>query len=92
MRRRYVEFGGHVHLVGVIGGGEHTLCGVAFDAADSEHDESLRRLIATANGDAADFFRLRWTPTRKRTVTCPTCGAVVLLCQFVKVAPQRGVA
>lgn len=35
---------GLVHAVSPIGGGEHTLCGVAFDAADSEGDESLRWL------------------------------------------------
>jgi hypothetical protein len=35
---KFVEFDGNVHLVVC----EHTLCGVAFDAADSESDESLR--------------------------------------------------
>lgn len=39
---RFVSFGGTVHLVSPLGGREHTLCGVAFDAADSERDESLR--------------------------------------------------
>ena len=37
-----VRFEGCTHMVSPIGGSEHTLCGVAFDAADSEGDESLR--------------------------------------------------
>ena len=67
----YVEFGGEVHLFPAVGGGgEHTLCGVAFDAADSEKDESLR-------------FR----PTKRRTITCFGCAAVVLACRGVRIAP-----
>ncbi len=41
MTKRRVEFSGRVHLVTPLQG-EHTLCGVAADAADSERDESLR--------------------------------------------------
>lgn len=33
---------GLTHVISPIGGAEHTLCGIAFDAADSEGDESLR--------------------------------------------------
>jgi hypothetical protein len=33
---------GAVHAVSPIGGGEHTLCGIAADAADSEANEALR--------------------------------------------------
>lgn len=33
---------GDVHAMSPIGGGEHTLCGIAIDAADSERDERLR--------------------------------------------------
>lgn len=52
---KFVEFEGEVHLIAGAGGGEHTLCGCAFDAADSEHDESLRfrptkRRIITCHG------------------------------------------
>lgn len=39
---KFVEFGGHTHLMSAIGGSEHTICGIAFDAADSVGDESLR--------------------------------------------------
>ncbi len=40
--RRFIEMGGDVHLVSPVGGGSHTLCGVAHDAVDSERDEALR--------------------------------------------------
>lgn len=33
---------GLVHGISPLAGGEFTLCGFAFDAADSESDESLR--------------------------------------------------
>lgn len=39
---KLIDFGGETHALSPIGGGEHTLCGVAFDAADSEADEALR--------------------------------------------------
>lgn len=39
---KIVVFDGRGHLVCPSGGAEHTLCGVASDAADSERDESLR--------------------------------------------------
>lgn len=42
MNKKRVEFGGHVHLMSVLQVGEYSLCGVAFDAADTENDESLR--------------------------------------------------
>lgn len=35
---------GLVHVMSPIGGGEHTLCGIAMDAADSEADEGMRWL------------------------------------------------
>lgn len=51
----FVEFEDDVHLIAGEGGGEHTLCGVAFDAADSEGDEALRfkttrRRVVTCSG------------------------------------------
>lgn len=70
---RFVEFEGDVHLIAGGGGGEHTLCGVAFDAADSEHDESLR-----------------FTPTKRRIITCSGCASVVLACRGVRVASGLG--
>ncbi len=66
---KFIEFEGDVHLISGEGGGEHTLCGVAFDAVDSEHDESLR-----------------FTPTKRRIITCPGCAGVVLACRGVRVA------
>jgi hypothetical protein len=42
-----VEFEGETHMIDPLGGAEHTLCGVAFDAADSEGDEALRWKLAT---------------------------------------------
>lgn len=40
--REFVEMDGRVHLVSPLGGGSHTLCGVAHDAVDTTGDESLR--------------------------------------------------
>lgn len=39
--RAFVEMGGAVHLMSPIGGAEHTLCGVAFDANASENADEL---------------------------------------------------
>lgn len=49
--------------------GEFTLCGDAFDAPDSEDD-----------WDEGPFVE-----TRKRTVTCPDCIAVILACRGLRV-------
>jgi hypothetical protein len=38
---KFVWFEEAVHLLSPLSGGEFTLCGVAFDAADSEQDTAL---------------------------------------------------
>jgi hypothetical protein len=66
---------GLVHVISPIGGGEHTLCGVACDAADSEGDESLRWSDSAARGP----------------VSCEECTAVVMCCRGMRVsAATRG--
>lgn len=65
MAREFVEAEGLVHLVNEVGGGEHTLCGDAFDLASDE----------------AGY---EWRATRRRTVTCPDCAAVIELCRGVR--------
>jgi hypothetical protein len=64
---------GLVHVISPIGGGEHTLCGVAFDAADSEGDESLRWSNSAARGP----------------VSCEGCAAVVMHCRGMRVSATR---
>lgn len=52
---------------------EHTLCGDAFDAWQTESDWE--------NGEMK--------PTDKRVVTCAKCAVVVLVCRGVKVASKE---
>mgnify|MGYP001584875002 CR=1 FL=1 len=42
MTPRYVRFERRTHLVSQLQGGEFSLCGVAFDAGDSENEPALR--------------------------------------------------
>lgn len=42
MTKHFVRTSHGVHLMSPVGGGEFTLCGIAFDAADSEQDKRLR--------------------------------------------------
>ena len=49
--------------------GEFTLCGDAFDIADLGDDPELPVM----------------TDTRHRTVTCPKCIEVILLCRNVRI-------
>ena len=43
----FVRFENRTHLVSPIGGSEHTLCGVAFDAGGSEDEPSLTWKVTT---------------------------------------------
>lgn len=60
---------GLVHLMSPIGGGKHTLCGIAYDAAGSHSEEGWRMLPGVAPS----------------TVSCRGCAAVILACRGVRV-------
>ena len=45
---------GRVHVWSPIGGAEHTLCGIAFDACGSEKDDALQLTDTTARTVTCD--------------------------------------
>ena len=59
-----------VHLVGVVTGGEFTLCGDSFDIAETEDDYTEGGLAHT----------------NKKIVTCPNCIREILNCRGVKIS------
>lgn len=76
-KRRFVHtISAGIHIVSPIGGGEHTLCGIAGDAYESEGDEALRWRVARTHTvtcrecisvveacRGVRIFRARSTPT-----------------------------
>jgi len=61
-----------IHLMSVrIGGGEYTVCGLAYDIGGPEEEKSW----------LGDFIT-----TNKRTVTCPGCIVEIKNCRGVKCA------
>lgn len=56
-----------VHLMN----GEFTLCGDAYDIAETEDDFQA--------GDIR--------PTKRRTVTCARCAEIIYLCRGVRIGP-----
>lgn len=61
---------GLIHVISPIGGAEHTLCGIAQDAADSEDSELLRW----------------GSPRKRGPVSYTECSKVVLHCRGIRVA------
>jgi len=72
MNNTYVENGDGVHVMGPteIAGGEYTLCGDAFDIAETERD----------------FEPGPFRSTKKRIVTCPACVAIIKQCRGIKIS------
>lgn len=62
---KFLENAEGIHLMH----GEHTLCGDAWDAPETE-----------ADWEAGPFRK-----TTKRTVTCPRCIAIIRLCRYVRI-------
>lgn len=50
--------------------GEFTLCGDSFDIAETERGFEDGALVVTS----------------KRTVTCPRCAAIILMCRGIRVS------
>jgi hypothetical protein len=66
----FVRFERRTHLVSPLGGGEHTLCGVAFDACDSEGMPSLSwkpasSTVVTCPDCGRVIQECRWVEVRK---------------------------
>lgn len=72
----YVRFEGEegiVHAMGVLSGGEGTLCGLAFNVADTERDQSSIGAMKPCRGP----------------VVCPTCTAIVLHARRVRLPAKK---
>jgi hypothetical protein len=75
----YVLFQGEkdiVHALGVGGGGEATLCGLAFNVAETERDQSSIGAMRSCGGP----------------VTCPACTALVLHARRVQLPAPKVVS
>ncbi len=72
MPQEFVENDEGVHIMGIDQGCEFTACGWACDAPDTESDCNYGQFKST----------------KKKTVTCPRCIAVVKHYRGVRVAPK----
>lgn len=68
---------GLVHLVSAANS-EYTVCGDAWEGFSDD------------DGDWSDEIPTAWKDTKKRTVTCPKCAAVVRDCRGVRTTTDPG--